>query len=212
MKNDGFSQSLPTDYRFSNRRNLFVGFLPLLVPLALCLFSVSKRMLFEEKIYAAMSSREASAAATRLCEQLIGGSVKAGEAILYEGYSVQRQKPLNQWDVVCDTPHGDYLFRIDADTCRVFGINRLDKGNITPAAAAPLSRAEAEAYSRRYLALLGVHAEKLRSPKLRSRSEGTRWDFHYRVAPSDRKNRLMIVSMEDGTGKLISAWSSSPQL
>lgn len=211
MKPPTFSVSARAD-DFANRRCLALGLIPVLVPLALCLLSLTQRLLREPGPGAHLSPVQASVTAGELCEQIIEGDAQAGKATFSRGFSINRRKSVRQWDVVCDTPQGQYLFRINADNHQVFGINLLETENAPSAAQSRLSRAEAEVYSRRYLNLLGINPDELRLANVLHGEAKSQWHFRYRMPLPGQKSGLLIVSMEDGTGNLVSAWSPAAVL
>ncbi len=109
MTNRSFP-AIRADDAFINRRNLSLGFIPLLVPFALCLLSLTQRLLLEPEPGAHMSPVQASLTAGELCEQITESDAQAGKATFSHGFSRSRHKHIGQWDVVCDTPQGQYLF------------------------------------------------------------------------------------------------------
>ena len=211
MNNQGFSEPRAGDH-LSNRRNLLIGFIPLLVPLALCLFTVTQRLMLEAKYPLRMSSGQASHKAADVCQEMIGGDVRAGQATLYQAFSAHTQQPMRQWDVVCDTSQGQYLFRINADTQQVFGINRLADDQAPSERESRLSRAEAEVYSRRYLTLLGISPDELRLVAPKGTDEPACWSFQYRTPMPGRESRLLTITVEAATGSLVYAWNSASLL
>lgn len=211
MTNRSFP-AIRADDAFINRRNLSLGFIPLLVPFALCLLSLTQRLLLEPEPGAHMSPVQASLTAGELCEQITESDAQAGKATFSHGFSRSRHKHIGQWDVVCDTPQGQYLFRINADNHQVFGINLLETERSPSAAETRLSRTEAEVYSRRYLNLLGINPDELRLANVLHGKAKSQWHFRYRTPLPGPKSGLLIVSVEDGTGKLISAWSTATLL
>lgn len=121
----------PDPTRAANRRNLLVTSVPLLLVAALCLFAVVKRTAIDpltDRRFGNMSRSEARLLAGALCSRLTGEQARAVDVSQQAAFSCRRRAVVREWDVVCDTADGQYLLRINADSGRVYAVNRLLRG------------------------------------------------------------------------------------
>jgi len=215
----------PDPGRAANRRNLLITGVPLLLVAALCLFAVVKRSAIDPLVdqrFGSTSRSEARLIAGTLCARLTGERVRAVDVSQQAAFSCRRQSVVREWDVVCDTPDGQYLLRINADTGSVYAVNRLQRarpgayaigaptGHDAPPAdeaeeerrlrsgvgAPALTCEQAEAYAREYLRMLGVSEEGLR------RVEDPRPSFEPSTTASEGK--------DGGEGAYDAATASEP--
>ena len=174
---------------------------------------------------------EARAIANKVCTQLTGEAAQSVDVSFQSAFSNRRGKATREWDVLCNTEAALYLVRINSDTGRVYGINRMGAGGANPADALerlnndkglanaapdaeetnalPLSGAAAEARAKRYLQVIGVSPDALHSVS-QSRSQTVddfnQWNFTFRRRVPGAGSRLVKVSL-DGSGQLTHIWN-----
>lgn len=211
-----------------------------IVPLALlgitCGFSVVQRATASitqptkyGQVFGNMSEQEARQAAIALCSKVTDGQATAKEVSRQCAYSWRRQTMVREWNVTCDSPEGQYLIRINADTRRVYAINRLDAppaiiadGKTAPSPASPpltepiiISRSLAEVRAKEYLQIVGIPLQGLKqldSSSARFQTEGSpdaipQWNFTFRRSVPGLGERLLKVSINGETGGLEHVWN-----
>jgi hypothetical protein len=176
-----------------------------------------------------MSKDEAKQAASLLCSELMGTSATAIEVTRQCAYSSRRQNMVREWNVLCDSSEGQYLVRINADTQRIYGINRMDNGSekaadeyVTESFAEysltepmAITRSLAEERALAYLRIVGVPSQGLKKLEITDAQYQTagsedivsHWNFTYcRSVPGFGK-RLLKVSINGETGRLEHVWN-----
>jgi hypothetical protein len=174
-----------------------------------------------------MSSDEARQAADELCTEITGSTVTTLDVSRQSAYSWRRQTMVREWNVLCDSSQGQYLVRINADTKRVYAINRMDSSS-GPAARTASSRIEppltepivmtrtlAEEQARRYLKIVGIPSQGLKQLQFMSPQMGMagsengvpQWNFTYRRSVPGLGKRLLKVSINGETGGLEHVWN-----
>jgi hypothetical protein len=111
-----------------NRRALWIASSPLLLLAGACLFSVVQRQVIDrmtDKPFGKLSRTQAQQIATEVCGRLTGQPVQMNQATYQSAYSLKRGVVVREWDVLCSTPDAQYLLRINAETRRVYAVNRL---------------------------------------------------------------------------------------
>lgn len=165
-----------------------------------------------------MTADEASQDANSLCSRFTGAPSTIKDVSEQSAYSWRRHTIVREWNVLCDSANGEYLMRINADTKRVYAINRMD----LPAAqgtpdddGGPISRAIAEQRARQYLNLIGIPSETLKPirdsdvdhPVPTSSQAIPQWNFTYRHHVPGLGDRLLKVSVNGESGGLEHVWN-----
>lgn len=222
-----------------NRHPLLLASSPLLFMAAACVFAVGQRHVanrLSDKTFGQLSRTQAKQVADEACTRLTGERAEPTHATYQSAYSVQRGAIVREWDIVCSTPGAQYLIRINADTSRVYAVNRLKgtasfppesvldtgDGNTLPAAfpdeesaAADdtdlpprVSRHEAEQQAKRYLGMMGVPSQGLRPVSAGSSvKNGAQWNFTFRRKVPGMGSRLLKVSIDGQSGALEHLWN-----
>ncbi len=195
----------------TNRRKLLLSLVPMSVPAALCLFSVTQRALFAfsgEKPFGQVSSTQARQIAGDVCCQITGAATRVTETSQLAAFSPRGQRTVHVWDVVCDAARSQYLLRINADTGQVFGVNCLTIREQASTEDALCSVTEAEAQAKRYLSAMGIPVRELQ-PMYGHAGTATKnsasWSFAYRRRVPGFGDRLLTVSVNATTGTLTKA-------
>jgi hypothetical protein len=232
--------SLKRAARRGNRIATAFAILPVLLLVGVGISAQASRAIKQqvERTKYGFSSGEAMQVASAVCTQVLGKTAKAVVATSQTAYSKRRGTTVREWTVVCSTPEGQYILRINSDTHQVYAINRVSDGTIDPVsglemvnalppsvgaateedivtgeAETKMSRREAEANARRYLSLLGVPSKRI-EPVSDETSYGVTgsplWNFTYQTqkGPEDSKHTLK-VSINGGDGKLENVWNPS---
>jgi hypothetical protein len=200
----------------SSRRKLWLSLLPLLIPAALCLFSLAQRTLAADTA-GTMEQREAHRIASNFCTQITGHPIRVVEASQIKGTSYRKNKLVREWDVVCDSGEDRYLLRINAENGRVFGVNRLSQASTHPREVR-ITRRDAERTAKRYFTMLGVRPHAIQvsgQPSIFEQEDGTRgsaWNFRLQIHRADLGRRTMSLSIDALTGDLVCAWNPSSSL
>lgn len=196
-----------------NRRNLLWSLVPLFVVFTFCLLALVQRAVraATEKPFGNVSPSEAQQIANDYCTQITGGPVHTGEASQQRAFSRRRQTIVREWDVVCNTGNAEYLLRINADTKQIFGVNRLTTSDPASDAEHLYSTAQAEVLAKRYLTILGVPVHQLqpvnKHAKALADAQTGSCSFTYRLAVKGLGKRLLSVSVDSTTGRLVCAWT-----
>lgn len=208
-----------TDRR-ATHRTLLLSLAPALALLTLALggqtWQLARSILPQGKPFGSLSRRGAEAIARDLGGRLTDGrSVAIRDAGQLSAYSLRRGATVREWNVTCDTADGLYLFRINADTGRIFGVNRLAaKADFDE--IGPLKRPQAEARAHQYLALVGVSSQSLQqlgrgagenNKRVALAAGSSLWNFTYRRQVPGYGNRLLKVSVNGATGQLETVWN-----
>lgn len=82
-----------------------------------------------------LSGGDARRLADAICTKVTGESAQSLDATHQTAYSQRRGKTVREWNVLCNTPAALYLVRINANTGRVYGINRMEEGGLDAAVA-----------------------------------------------------------------------------
>lgn len=220
-----------------NRRALLLALLPLLLvagsgTVGLARQAIQRR--YQMSFAGGNLGRgEASRIAAGMCSRLTGEEAVAVDVTFQTAVSVRRGAAVGEWDVLCRTPRGaHYLLRVNAESRRVYGVNRIDETaqsaaqarGFAPAAALDdasaipgpdvrVSRKMAEANALRYLSLLGIPKTGLRPLAHGDAPEAIfnspQYNFTYvREVPGVGK-RLLKVSVSSRDGRLHHAWNPS---
>lgn len=211
----------------ANRRALLLASSPLLLMAAACVFAVGQRQVMErlnDKPFGLLSRTEAKQVADEACTRLTGETSIPTQATYQSAYSDQRGDIVREWDVICSTPGAQYLLRINADTRRVYAVNRLTEAvdfaeepasSTADETAAEIqdmlprvSRQEAEQQAKRYLGMMGVPAKGLK-PILAggSATGGQQWNFTFQRNVPGKGSRLLKVSIDGHSGALEHLWN-----
>jgi hypothetical protein len=178
------------------------------------------------------SDADAAKIAAEVCSQVLGTAAKPVAVTTQSAYSVRRNVNIREWNVVCTTPDGQYLLRINAETKHVYAINRIGNVNTDPIngmdnssskeipepapeilagdAHTRLSRDEAEVNARRYLQMLGVSDRAIEPVQDQKSYDGVRgplWNFTFRNATPGVGRRLVKVSVNGDSGDLEHVWN-----
>ena len=199
-------------------RGLFLGLLPLLILGAVCVGGVLQRNVVayvSGRPFGHMTKADAQRVASTLCQKMLGGPPPAlTETMTQSAYSRRRKVYVREWSVVCGTPEGQYLFRINADSGRVYAINQLSSDEAEAADShdgPPLSRSQAEAMARHYLQIAGVPSNEMEvsldTPRERNLYHGAQWNFTFRRNVPGIGERLMKVSVSSKDGELEHVWN-----
>jgi hypothetical protein len=212
-----------------------------LVPLAIlgitCGFSVVQRaaaaITDPEKygqVFGNMTNHEAREEASLLCSQLTGSKATVTQVSRQCAYSARRQSMVREWNVLCDSSEGQYLIRINADTRRIYAVNRIDTSSeiaskeVSTSPKAPsltepivMTRTVAEERARECLNIVGVSSQGLKSlscTATQHQAPGTglkdvvpQWNFTYRRSVPGLGERLLKVSINGETGSLEHVWN-----
>lgn len=177
-------------------------------------------------MFGRMSADEARRYAKDLCLAVTGAHVITTEASCQSAYSWRRHEVVREWNVLCDTSNGQYLLRINAETRRLYAINRMD---LPPAPGVPSSSADTEsgsgddsgpitrqvaaARARQYLRLAGVDSRGLHQVDATARdaeSNGrtaSQWNFTFRRPVPGYGERLLKISIDGRNGALEHVWN-----
>ncbi|MBC8103771.1 MAG: hypothetical protein H7Z41_14445 [Cytophagales bacterium] len=227
------------DRRLGNRSPLSVALIPFALLAITCGFSLVHRAAAaithparEDAAFGKMTAADAEKCASALCVRLTGSPVTRTDTSRQCAYSWRRHTVVREWNILCDSAQGQYLVRINADTRRVYAINRMDAPlagipNQTGDRDAyetfenpdgdsiPMTRGIAEERARQYLQIVGVPSEGLKQmeadPKAgdlcKSDDSAAQWNFTYRRAVPGRGQRLLKVSINGTTGNLEHVWN-----
>jgi hypothetical protein len=215
-------------------------FSPALAPIALlgitCGFSLVHRAaaamthsVKADSRFGNMSMDEARKAASVLCSQVTGSSAAVADVSRQCAYSWRRQTMVREWNVTCNSPQGQYLVRINADTRRIYAINRMDipsvaasdgkttHSELSPSLTEPIimTRTLAEERAKEYLRIVGVPSKglnemELTQPEFQPAGSGDgvpQWNFTYRRSVPGYGKRLLKVSINGETGGLEHVWN-----
>lgn len=213
----------------ARNRTSLVAFSPLLVVAGLFLFNLGQRAYANLSMHSdgIISRSDVDRVAREVCVELTGTMpLETHDITLQSAYSRRRNMVIREWNVVCDTAQGEYLLRINANTGRVYAINRvgdavddvalndtttINLGDDVLNNGKPiLSRAEAENHARRYLKLLGISNAGLSTvAENDSRHDGTstQWNFTFRRNVPGLGQRLLKISVSGKDGDLEDAWN-----
>ena len=206
---------------------------PALIPLALlgitCGFSLVQRataaITHSDKAsnqFGNMSMDDARQAASLLCSQLTGSLATATDVSRQSAYSWRRHSMVREWNVLCDSSQSQYLVRINADTRRIYAINRMDTASggdlpMSPPLTEPLimTRTLAEERAQQYLRIVGVPSKGLiqiefTDPHFETGGSDEavpQWNFTYRRSVPGLGKRLLKVSINGETGALEHVWN-----
>jgi hypothetical protein len=207
-----------------------------LIPVALlgitCGFSVVQRAAAAithsdkaENVFGHMSMDEAKQSASKLCTELTGSPATATDVSRQCAYSWRRHSMVREWNVMCDSSEGQYLVRINADSRRIYAINRMDNPATGKGASADsaepltepilMTRTLAEERALKYLQIVGVPSQGLTQLEFTnphyetSSSEEAipQWNFTYRRSVPGLGKRLLKVSINGETGGLEHVWN-----
>ena len=184
-----------------------------------------------------LSEAEARTLADKVCSEVTGGPSQSIDTSRQISHSVRRNCTLREWDVLCNTPSTLFLVRINANTGRVYAINRMGGGGEDPALALArlggdkrfpsleetrnendsasrsetvLNRPEAEAQAKHFLEVIGVPAKALR-PVLQTKTiavgDADQWNFTFRRSVPGQGDRLVKVSLDGRSGHLTHIWN-----
>ncbi|MES2464166.1 MAG: hypothetical protein V4671_26690 [Armatimonadota bacterium] len=228
------SEEKTSQNKVRNRSAFSLALLPLALLGVTCGFSLVQRTAAamthskkESVKFGNMTEDEAKRAASLLCSQLTSSPTTAADVSQQCAYSWRRQTMVREWNVLCDSNQGRYLVRINADTRRIYAINRMDtvSGDISKGEAATMpqtltepiimTRTLAEERARAYLKIVGVPLnglKQLESIDLQyepSNSEDAvaQWNFTYRRSVPGFGKRLLKVSVNGATGGLEHVWN-----
>ena len=221
-----------------NRRagNISLALIPLALLGITCGFSLVQRaaasIAHPEKFanrYGKMTTDEAQKTATTLCTELTGSPASVADVSRQCAYSWKRQIMVREWNVLCDSSQGQFLVRINADSRRVYAINRMDAtssavpdGSKTadgaifkPQEELPVSQTLAEERAREYLRIVGVPSKGLTQMQFRNQhiqapgsdEAASQWNFTYRRSVPGLGKRLLKVSVNGETGTLEHVWN-----
>lgn len=198
----------------ANKRNLILSLIPVLVPVAFCVFAVAQRAVtavLPGAAYGQTSSRQVRQLAGALCQQISGAAANPVETSQQTAFSQRTGRVVREWSVLCDTARASYLVRINADTGRVFGVNRMDTAEGEATKGALLSRTKAESYARRYLNLIGAPAQAVETypghTAAARRGARDTWCFNYRLKTKRAPGRILSVCVNGRSGALVYAWN-----
>ena len=198
----------------SNRQTLFTALAPLALLGVWCAGTMIQRTVSEHsagKTFGTMSQRDAGQVATTLCTQLTGQAPRTQDASSQSAYSRRRGTTIHEWNVLCDTNEGEYLLRINADTQKVYAINRMEtEASTASETEGTVSAKEAEAKATAYLRVLGVSQKGLTLVYKSSEKDATtdgQWNFTYRRFVPGVGARLLKVSISGKDGGLEHIWN-----
>lgn len=210
-----------------------------LIPLALlgitCGFSLVQRAAASithsdtsESQFGSMNAEQASQAAVLLCTELTSSPATVVDVSRQCAYSSRHKSMVREWNITCDSSQGQYLVRINADTQRVYAINRMDTppdktgadGRIDSSALSPdepiaMTRTVAEGRARQYLQIIGIPSKGLTELELKGLQCPSgdpayivpQWNFTFRRSVPGRGKRLLKVSINGETGGLEHVWN-----
>jgi hypothetical protein len=127
------------------RRFLLLCLSPLLLVGATCAASAALRHQQEKSNLPSVAfpgtpqgqaANAACEAAQSFLNRLFGNQANIKHTSLVSAYSLRQQKGTEkQWSVFCETDNGSYLLRINADTRRVYAMNRMERTEMYARAA-----------------------------------------------------------------------------
>jgi hypothetical protein len=149
------------------------------------------------------------------------------DASTQSAYSVRRKSIVREWSVLCSAPDGEYLLRINADTRRVYAINRMDDNNLVGGDGKNimaysnhnnpgiLSHREAELRARDYASLIGISPSSLtlivdhvhQNDPTAYDSNEPEWNFTFRRVTGASASHLVTVSIRSKDGRLEHMWN-----
>lgn len=209
----------------TNRFSMCVTLIPVLVAVTFCLSALALRTAQAaraERLFGQMSQKDAAQFALETVSRLGGaaaGTAKVMEIASLSASSVRRNEArLREWHVTCVASTDEYLVRINADTRRVFSVNRVVRRRrvpLTPERGAPVRLNREEAYARavRYLKQAGAAAiadEGLQvssGPRSSASSPDAVWLFSASRRVPGIGQRTVKVAVNAGTGALESLWN-----
>lgn len=209
--------------RNQNRPLLSLALAPLAILGITCGFSLAQRATAAitcsdkaENRFGHMSIDQAKQAAIQLCSELTRSEVTVTDISRQSAYSWRRHSMVREWNVTCDSSAGQYLVRINADTRRVYAINRMDTVS-APILTEPifLTKTRAEERALAYLRIVGVPSEGLTQLNFSNQTMQAagaedlipRWNFTYRRSVPGLGERLLKVSINGETGRLEHVWN-----
>jgi len=160
-----------------NRQRLAIVGMPMALVAAFCLFSLAQRTVqgfvddHTAKKTNQMTMSDAKRIAGSMCLNVTGHTTKELEVSQQAAFSLRRNGPVREWEVLCDAGEGRrYLVRINARTHTIYAINRVD----TPASSLAIARPSlphtsqnelpievSQARAKQYLRTCGIPTEGL---------------------------------------------------
>jgi len=223
---------IPHSLRGLNRSPLSVALVPFVFLGISCCFSLVQRAAAAitrartgDVRLGGMRQVEAEQYALYLCSTMTGSRGVVVDTSGQSAYSWRHHAPVREWNVLCDSTRGQYLFRINADSQTVYGINRLDAApaDTTEESSArqpdslvggTLTAAAAEKRAHLFLRLAGVpaggleHAKTVQSTGLTVDGQPmTEWHFIYHRRQKDQPDRLVMISIDGRTGAIEHLWN-----
>ena len=228
---------VPHSLRGLNRSPLSVALVPFIFLGSSCCFSLVQRAAAAithartgETRLGEMRQVDAEQYALYLCSTMTGSRGVVVDTSGQSAYSWRHHAPVREWNVLCDSARGQYLFRINADSQTVYGINRLDAtpsdtNDETPArqpeslVGGNLTEVAAEKRAHLFLRIAGVPAAGLQPAKTVQATgltaEGqpmTEWHFIYHRRQQNQPDRLVMISIDGRTGAIEHLWNPTNTL
>ncbi len=82
-----------------------------------------------------ISDNDARRIADTACSEMTGAPAATLDATRQTAYSSRRRETVREWNVICNTPAAVYLVRINANTGKIYAINRMGEGGMDNADA-----------------------------------------------------------------------------
>lgn len=223
----------PARFAGAQRGNLAFCLVPVVLLGASCAGAAIQRTVCnsDDQRFGHMSRTDACQVAGSVLSRLGGITPSTCDTSTQSAYSVRRQAVVREWSAVCATPDGEYLLRMNADTQRVYAINRMDDGTTEDENAgasdgsAPLSvfepsdyrisHAEAERRARDYVSVIGMSPGDLHVVNGRSHPESEtaseflepEWNFTFQNHKARKTRHLVTISVRSSDGKLEHLWN-----
>jgi hypothetical protein len=201
-----------------NRQGYLVALLPLLLLGATSVAAFAHRVIAShapDPIVGDLSRSEADWVARLSCCRLTGDAARVVEAEPLSAFAVSHHAQVYGWNVRCRTADGDYLVRVNAQTFRIYGVDRIIPSADNDAGAAPekntlrLSRRDAERQARCYLHRVGLPAQdvaRLALSHVSYSAFSAVWTFRYLNSVPRRGIRTLSVTIDAHNGRLVNLW------